>query len=123
LSKFSGVLVRLSGFTSPSRFLSFTVMLLIGLLIVTGGRIGIQATPTSEVRWIEAFAELDAWFGWTVIWLAFDDLLFGDKATMFLISKTIGPVVRAVLSNLLGKERLDALTKRLESKKLEDGEA
>lgn len=101
---------------NPLRFLSNTILVLLGLLIITGGRIGIQATPESEVRWIEAFANMDKWIGWALIWLAADDMLFRGKATLFLLSKTVIPVVETILKVVLGEDKLSRLLKRFEKK-------
>ena len=47
----------------PGRFLSSVVLVLVSMLIVTGGRIGIQATPENGViHWI-GFAEVPVWIG------------------------------------------------------------
>ena len=99
------------------RLLSGTVLLLIGMLVVMKGRIGIQATPEGEISWIEAFSEMDAWLGWVMVLMGFDSLFFRGKALMFLFSGTVVPVMRIVLSNVLGEERFSALMKRLEKRR------
>lgn len=103
--------------TSYERLLSSTVLLLIGMLVITNGRVGIQATPESEVSWIEAFSEIKTWVGWVIVWIAFDGVFVNGKATTFLLSITVLPVVRAILSNVLGEKRFDALMRRLEKRK------
>jgi len=103
--------------SSYERLLSGLVLLIIGMLVITNGRIGIQATPEDEVRWIEAFSEMDDWLGWVLILMALDSLFFKGKALMFLLSKTITPVVHAILSGVLGEERFGALMKHLEKRR------
>ncbi len=103
--------------TNYERLLSGVVLLLIGMLIITGGRIGIQATPESEVSWIEAFAELPEWFGWITIMMSLDSLFFRGRALAFLLSKTIIPVVHVILRGVLGEEKFGALMRRLEKRK------
>jgi len=103
--------------TNYERLLSGIVLLLIGMLVITNGRIGIQATPDGEVSWIEAFSTMDDWFGWVLIVMALDGLLFRGKAVMFLLSKTVMPVVRVVLSSILGEEKFSALMKRFDERK------
>ena len=104
----------------PGRFANDIALMLIGLLIVTGSRIGVQ-TPGSEVRWVEGFSKIDVWVGWVVVWFAFDGFL-GGKVTTFVLSKTIVPFVRAVLDNVLGEERLNAWSGRFDKSDTEDKE-
>jgi len=105
--------------SSYERVLSGMVLLLIGMLVINKGRIGIQATPESEVSWIEAFSRMDAWFGWTMVLMGLDSLFFRGKALAFLLSKTVIPFVRVVLSSVLGEERFGALMRRLEKRRRE----
>ena len=109
-------LSNLSGL-SYSGCMSNLTILLFGLLIIGGGRIGIQATPESGVRWVEVFSTLPLWFGWLMVWFAFDGFFAGSKATTFVLSKTVVPVVHAVLSNIVGEEKLKAFEKHFEKKK------
>lgn len=113
-----GILNNLVDFVigNPLRLLGDLILVLLGLLIITGGRIGIQATPESEVRWIEAFANMDKWLGWALIWLAADDMLFRGKATIFLLSKTIIPVVETIMKSILGEAEFSRLIKRFQKK-------
>ena len=97
---------------NPERFLGNFVLLLVGMLIIEGGRVGIQATLESEVQWIEVFSEFDVWIGWMLVWLALDGLLFAGKVTTFLISKTIVPIVRTIF----GEGKLEAFAKRFGKK-------
>ena len=98
----------------------YFVILFFGMLAITGGRIGIQATSESEVNWIEVFSTLPVWIGWLMVWFAFDGFFVGGKATTFILSKTVVPVVHAVLSNIVGEEKLRAFEKRFEKKKVRD---
>ena len=100
---------------SVERYLSDLVLLLVGLLIITGGRIGIQATPESEVQWLEAFSKIDVWIGWMIIWMSLDNMFTGGRITIFLLSKTVVSVMRVVL----GEERVNAFMKRFEEKEKE----
>ncbi len=99
---------------NPLRLLGNLLLVLLGLLIISGGRIGIQATPESEIKWLEVFADMDKWLGWALIWLAADDMLFKGKATIFLLSKTIAPVVETVLKAILGEDQFSRLVKRFQ---------
>ena len=59
---------------------------------------------------------MDKWLGWALIWLAIDDMFFRGKATIFLLSKTIVPVVETILKAVLGEEQFNRLIKRLKEK-------
>lgn len=100
----------------PWKSLSCLMLLMAGMLIIAKGRIGIQATPEGEVYWIEVFSELDLWLGWLMIWLSLDTILTDNKATTFIISKTIVPVVEVMLRDIVGEEKLNALKSKLEKK-------
>lgn len=98
----------------PLRIIADMLLVLLGLLIIAGGRIAIQPTPESEIRWIEVSADMDKWLGWALIWLAADDILFKGKATIFLLSKTVIPVVETILKAILGEDQFSRLIKRFQ---------
>jgi len=100
------------GFGNPTDFVSGLIFILLGLIVLGDGQIGIQATPTSEVHWITAFAALPNWIGWLFIWFGFDSL-FGGKLTKLLSNKMLTPIAKAVM----GEERLKKLASKLESRK------
>ena len=95
------------GFGSPADFTVGTILVLVGLITLGDGQIGIQATPTSEVNWITAFAALPNWFGWMFVWLGFDSFFDGKLTRLF-----VNPVARAVV----GEERLKRTPTKLEGR-------
>ena len=99
------------GFGEPMKFVTGLILLLLGLIVLGDGQIGIQATPTSEVQWITAFAALPNWFGWLFIWFGFDSF-FDGKLTKVIVDKLFTSIAKAVV----GEERLKKLQTRLEGK-------
>ena len=115
------LLGNLLGFGSLGAFVGNLVLLLIGTLIITGGKIGIQTTAESEWRVVAGFSTVPVWIGWVIFWFAFDGFL-GGKLSTFMFSKTIIPFVRAVLVNIFGEERVNAWSGRFDKSDTEDKE-
>lgn len=97
-----------------SRIITCPLLLLFGLLVLCDGQIGIQATPTSEVRWLTVFAELDNWIGWLFIWMGVDSL-FGGGLMRLLSDKVISHVITPVVKSIVGEERLVRLRTKLKT--------
>lgn len=109
LGPFSNIL----GFMGdPRDYIVGSILLMTGFLILTDGQVGIQATPTSEIRWITAFAELDDWVGWVCIWFGFDSL-FRLKLTGLITEKIMAPIFIVIANGILGEEKVKKLKERL----------
>lgn len=113
------VLLDVLGFGDPRNYVTGLILFLLGLLIVCDGQIGIQATPTSEVRWLTVFAELDNWIGWLFVWFGIDSFL-NFKLTTLIVEKVLSPIFSPVIKAIVGEERIKRLQERM--KKGEGGE-
>lgn len=101
------------GFGNPKDFAVGLIFIVLGLITLGGGQIGIQVTPTSEVRWVTAFAALPSWFGWLFILFGLDSILGGR-----LIGAIIGflsPLFNNIAESVVGKEILARILTKKES--------
>jgi len=77
------------------------LLMLLGLLMLNGGGFAIQSSLESEPYWM--FPEVETWACWVIIWFGFDSMLFKDKATSFVLNKTLVPLLRRVFKGIRGE--------------------
>ncbi len=94
------------------------MLLFMGMLIIANAQIGIK-TPTGDVRWIAAFADLDEWVGWMVLWFGFDSF-FDMKLTGLLLSP-LTSIFTPIIKGIAGEERVKKWQERLGKKQKDDG--
>lgn len=94
------------------------MLLFMGMLIIANAQIGIK-TPTGDVRWIAAFADLDEWVGWVLLWFGFDSF-FGMKLTGLLRS-LLTSIFNPIIKGVLGVERVKRWQEQLKRKQKDDG--
>ena len=90
-----------------------SVLILLGMTALTGGGIAIQATSESKPVWANLGA-LSDWICWFIIWIGFDMMIFKERATPWLLSKFVQPVIKAVLRSTISEERYKVLEEKLE---------
>ena len=106
----------LLGLGDPRDMVVGMMLLFMGMLIITNAQIGIK-TPAGDVRWITAFADLDARLGWGLIWIGVDSF-FRKKLTYALLS-LLNPIFSPIIKGILGEERIKRWRERMgKSKKL-----
>jgi len=93
------------------------VLICFGALILARGRIGVQASPESEIRWIEVFALMPKYTGWILIWYGLDNLFTKGKATKYILDKTLvpvlNPIIKAIGSSIFGEKKFSSWIERL----------
>lgn len=97
---------------NPREFALNTVMLIFCALTITGGRMAVQATPTSDVKWIEVFEKLPSWTGWFLLFLTLDSWLFRGKLLSATIKAT-SKVTEPILKSVVGEEKFNKMVQRL----------
>lgn len=112
MKKFPSIILGVDSYTD---WLAGIFLLLLGLTIIGDGQIGVQATSTSEVKWITVFAALPKWFGWMLCVLGIDSF-FGGKLLTWIINKILVPVLKPIAKSVVGEERLKRLQERLSQK-------
>lgn len=80
------------------------LFVVISMAFYTGCSFGIK-TPQSEIIWI-TIPQLDTWVCLIIFWFGIDKIFCKDKATLFLIDKLITPIIKPILTNIIGEERL-----------------
>lgn len=86
-------------------------LIIIGLLMVTGGSFGIKSTIDHEPIWI-ALPKVDLWVAYFIVWIGIDILIFSGKATTWVIKNTLGRFLRLVI----GEDRIERMNKYIEAK-------
>ena len=84
--------------------------MLLGLLLMTGGQIGVQVAENAP-NWVPIPKLEQTWMAWVVVWFGFDSI-FNGKITTYILSKTIIPILKSL-------PVVQGLAKRLEKKKEE----
>ncbi len=99
------------------------LIMLFGLLLVTGGQIGVQVAEKTP-SWIPIPKLEPTWVAWVVVWLGFDSI-FSNKIGIFLFTKIFYPILKPLLeplSQLPIIQRIASKLKKYQEKEEEEGE-
>ena len=92
-------------------------LILIGIMIRSGGSLTIQIGKRNPTLVPIPMLTNNVWIAWLTIWIGIDLAIFKGRASNFILQKTIIPVVKYILENTIGKERLNKLEQRFRKDK------
>ena len=110
----------LNSFTWSSyrRAMEGILIMCFGLLLMTGGQVGIQVSENAP-HWVPIPKLEQTWLAWVVVWWGFD-FIFNGKITRLISAKVIYPILRPLLEPLSQHPIIQRLTNRL--RKLQEKE-
>jgi hypothetical protein len=100
--------MNLSRFPAPRNVYGGMILILVGLLLRTGGSFGIKPTPEAAFYWIP-IPIMPEWFSWLVVWMGLDEAIFRSKATSYILKK----VGKPLLVGILGQDRVNVVKTKL----------
>ena len=91
-------------------------LILLGVMLRYSGSFTIQIGEQGPIPIPIPMLINSTWIAWFVVWLGIDTMIFRGKATPLILQKTITPIIKYILENTIGIERLQKLEQRLSKK-------